>query len=120
MTRSIWKGPFVDNSLIKKAEKLSQSGRKEVLKVTSYTEEEFKLPKEVTTIVVAGSRRIQGSPFNNYEVVKEVNYPTIKGVIDINNKYIKIQDDEPFISIYPGWESNIKKIILSNDEIIEL
>ena len=47
------------------------TGRKEVLKVTSYTEEEFKLPKEVTTIVVAGSRRIQGSPFNNYEVVKD-------------------------------------------------
>ena len=35
MTRSIWKGPFVDNSLIKKAEKLSQSGRKEVLKTWS-------------------------------------------------------------------------------------
>ena len=35
MTRSIWKGPFVDNNLIKKAEKLSQSGRKEVLKTWS-------------------------------------------------------------------------------------
>ena len=35
MTRSIWKGPFVDSSLIKKAEKLSQSGRKEVLKTWS-------------------------------------------------------------------------------------
>ena len=57
---------------------------------------------------------------NNSEVAKEVNYPTIKAVIDINNKYIKIEDGEPFISIYPGWESNIKEIILSNDEIIEL
>ena len=57
---------------------------------------------------------------NNYEVVKKVDYPTIKAVIDMNNKYIKIEDDESFISIYPGWESNIKKIILSNDEIIEL
>ena len=35
MTSSIWKGPFVDNNLIKKAEKLSQSGRKEVLKTWS-------------------------------------------------------------------------------------
>ena len=35
MTRSIWKGPFVDNNLMKKAEKLSQSGRKEVLKTWS-------------------------------------------------------------------------------------
>ena len=57
---------------------------------------------------------------NNYEVVKKVDYPTIKAVIDMNDKYIKIEDDESFISIYPGWESNIKKIILSNDEIIEL
>lgn len=58
--------------------------------------------------------------YQNNEVVKKVDYPTIKAVIDINNKYIRIEDDEPFISIYPGWESNIKKIILSNDEIIEL
>ena len=57
---------------------------------------------------------------NKYEVVKKVDYPTIKAVIDMNDKYIKIEDDESFISIYPGWESNIKKIILSNDEIIEL
>ena len=35
MTRSIWKGPFVDITLMKKAEKLSQSGRKEVLKTWS-------------------------------------------------------------------------------------
>ena len=35
MTRSIWKGPFVDATLIKKAEKLSKSGRKEVLKTWS-------------------------------------------------------------------------------------
>ena len=35
MTRSVWKGPFVDNQLIKKAEKTSQSGRKEVIKTWS-------------------------------------------------------------------------------------
>ena len=35
MTRSVWKGPFVDLTLMKKAEKLSQSGRKEVLKTWS-------------------------------------------------------------------------------------
>ena len=35
MTRSVWKGPFVDITLLKKAEKLSQSGRKEVLKTWS-------------------------------------------------------------------------------------
>ena len=35
MTRSVWKGPFVDVTLMKKAQKLSQSGRKEVLKTWS-------------------------------------------------------------------------------------
>ena len=35
MTRSVWKGPFVDITLMKKAEKLSKSGRKEVLKTWS-------------------------------------------------------------------------------------
>ena len=28
MARSVWKGPFVDITLIKKAEKVSESGRK--------------------------------------------------------------------------------------------
>ena len=35
MARSDWKGPFVDVTLIKKAEKLSVSGRKEVIKTWS-------------------------------------------------------------------------------------
>ena len=35
MTRSIWKGPFVDANLIKKAAKVSDSGRKEVIKTWS-------------------------------------------------------------------------------------
>ena len=35
MTRSVWKGPFVDMQLLKKAEKLAESGRKEVIKTWS-------------------------------------------------------------------------------------
>ena len=35
MARSVWKGPFVDLNLIKKAEKVSDSGRKEVIKTWS-------------------------------------------------------------------------------------
>ena len=35
MARSIWKGPFVDMTLIKKATKVSESGRKEVIKTWS-------------------------------------------------------------------------------------
>ena len=35
MSRSIWKGPFVEITLIKKAEKVSESGRKEVIKTCS-------------------------------------------------------------------------------------
>ena len=32
MTRSIWKGPFVDGYLLKKADAARSSGRKDVLK----------------------------------------------------------------------------------------
>ena len=35
MTRSVWKGPFVEIALIKKAKKVSDSGRKEVIKTWS-------------------------------------------------------------------------------------
>ena len=35
MTRYVWKGPFVDSQLIKKAEKSSNSGRKELIKTWS-------------------------------------------------------------------------------------
>ena len=35
MTRSIWKGPFVDGYLLKKADKARSSGRKDVIKTWS-------------------------------------------------------------------------------------
>jgi small subunit ribosomal protein S19 len=35
MPRSVWKGPFVDGYLLKKAEKARDSGRKEVIKTWS-------------------------------------------------------------------------------------
>ena len=35
MARSVWKGPFVDMTLIKKAQKVSESSRKEVIKTWS-------------------------------------------------------------------------------------
>ena len=35
MPRSVWKGPFVDGYLLKKAEKSRESGRKEVIKTWS-------------------------------------------------------------------------------------
>lgn len=35
MTRSVWKGPFVDSYVLKKAEKAQSSGRKEVIKIWS-------------------------------------------------------------------------------------
>ncbi|MBO6838135.1 MAG: 30S ribosomal protein S19 [Alphaproteobacteria bacterium] len=35
MARSVWKGPFVELSLLKKAEKTRESGRKEVIKTWS-------------------------------------------------------------------------------------
>ena len=35
MTRSVWKGPFVDGYLLNKAEALQSSGRKDVIKTWS-------------------------------------------------------------------------------------
>lgn len=35
MSRSIWKGPFVDRCLIKKVEKMKESGRNNVIKTWS-------------------------------------------------------------------------------------
>ena len=35
MARSVWKGPFVDMTLIKKAQNVSDSGRKEIIKTWS-------------------------------------------------------------------------------------
>lgn len=35
MARSLWKGPFVDGYLVKKAEKVKDSGRNEVIKTWS-------------------------------------------------------------------------------------
>ena len=35
MTRSVWKGPFVDGSLLKKVQKVMESGRKEVIQTWS-------------------------------------------------------------------------------------
>ena len=35
MARSVWKGPFVDMVLIKKAQKVADSGRKEIIKTWS-------------------------------------------------------------------------------------
>jgi small subunit ribosomal protein S19 len=35
MSRSVWKGPFVDAHVLKKAEKSRESGRSEVIKIWS-------------------------------------------------------------------------------------
>ncbi len=35
MSRSVWKGPFVDGYLLKKAEAVRESGRKDVIKTWS-------------------------------------------------------------------------------------
>ena len=35
MSRSVWKGPFVDSYVLKKAEKVRESGRNEVIRIWS-------------------------------------------------------------------------------------
>ena len=36
MARSVWKGPFVDGHMLKKADKVRESGRNEVIKTWSW------------------------------------------------------------------------------------
>ncbi len=35
MARSVWKGPFVDKDVLKKAERAKESGRRDVIKIWS-------------------------------------------------------------------------------------
>jgi len=35
MARSVWKGPFIDHYLLKKVDKVIESGRKEIIKIWS-------------------------------------------------------------------------------------
>ena len=35
MARSVWKGPFIDGYLMKKADKVRESGRNEIIKIWS-------------------------------------------------------------------------------------
>ena len=35
MTRAVWKGPFVDGYILKKADKVRMSGRNEIIKMWS-------------------------------------------------------------------------------------
>jgi small subunit ribosomal protein S19 len=35
MSRSVWKGPFIDSYLLKKADRVRESGRNEVIKIWS-------------------------------------------------------------------------------------
>ena len=35
MTRSVWKGPFVDGFLLRKVEKVRESGRNEIIRIWS-------------------------------------------------------------------------------------
>ena len=66
MTRSVWKGPFVDGYLMKKAEKTRASGRNEVIKI--YARRSTILPQFVglTFGVYNGHKYIVGHKFGEF------------------------------------------------------
>ena len=58
MTRSIWKGPFVDGFLIKKVTKVIASGKREVIKIWSRRSTIIPMFVGMTFMVYNGKKHI--------------------------------------------------------------
>ncbi|MEK6734342.1 MAG: 30S ribosomal protein S19 [Pseudomonadota bacterium] len=58
MARSVWKGPFVDGYLIKKATKILESGKKEVVKIWSRRSTIIPMFVGITFMVYNGKKHI--------------------------------------------------------------
>ncbi len=58
MARSVWKGPFVDGYLIKKATKVLTSGKREVLKIWSRRSTIIPMFVGITFMVYNGKKHI--------------------------------------------------------------
>ena len=58
MARSVWKGPFVDGFLIKKATKILTSGKREVVKIWSRRSTIIPMFVGITFMVYNGKKHI--------------------------------------------------------------
>jgi small subunit ribosomal protein S19 len=58
MTRSVWKGPFVDGFLIKKVTKVLDSGKREVIKIWSRRSTIIPMFVGLTFMVYNGKKHI--------------------------------------------------------------
>lgn len=58
MTRSVWKGPFVDGFLIKKVTKVLESGKREVIKIWSRRSTIIPMFVGLTFMVYNGKKHI--------------------------------------------------------------
>lgn len=58
MTRSVWKGPFVDGFLIKKVTKILESGKREVIKIWSRRSTIIPMFVGLTFMVYNGKKHI--------------------------------------------------------------
>jgi small subunit ribosomal protein S19 len=58
MARSVWKGPFVDGFLIKKATKILTSGKREVIKIWSRRSTIIPMFVGITFMVYNGKKHI--------------------------------------------------------------
>jgi small subunit ribosomal protein S19 len=58
MARSVWKGPFVDGHLIKKATKILTSGKREVVKIWSRRSTIIPMFVGITFMVYNGKKHI--------------------------------------------------------------
>ena len=94
MARSIWKGPFVDITLIKKADKVAESGRKEVIKTCQKIKQlksHFKKYDLEITGVGTGCFDLEVSEDIYTEIqvgsyaFMDAHYSSLKKNLDINN-----------------------------------
>ena len=62
MTRSVWKGPFVDGYLLRKAEAARGSGRKDVIKIWELINKCFEIIDEVTAWAESCKEQLEKLP----------------------------------------------------------
>ena len=92
MSRSVWKGPFVDDYLIKKAEAVKSSGRNDVIK--TWSRRSTILPEFVglTFGVHNGKKHIPVTEVRTWLVTNLENFPRpelIKGIMPIRKHHRK-------------------------------
>jgi len=99
MTRSVWKGPFVEATLLKKAQAVSDSGKKEIIK--TWSRKSTILPQFIGLtfgvhngnkfIPVSVTENMVGHKFGEFSPTRNFKgHSTADKKVETNKKWIKI------------------------------